>query len=127
MQDQGAFPEQAAEGFAIAAIVHDDPGATLAEPGLAPDALALALGVARRLASQPKADRRAFLRAKLSQAAVDLEALESAPKRLRAALASHVDREVGRQWLLSAMPRAGYEAEPSLIRCLRALASRSRT
>jgi len=122
-----AWPKAVAEGFAIAAIVHDDPGAMHARAGLTADAVAPATELADRLRAQPAAERRAFLRTRLSQPTLDLDALAAGPARARASLASQVDRELGRQWLLSSMPRPGYQAPPSLDRLLRKLASRART
>jgi hypothetical protein len=54
---------------------------------------------------------------------IDPSQLATAPKRARAALAAQVDFEIGRQWLASAMPRAGFVASPSLLRLLKALGS----
>jgi len=123
MEEDGAWAEAAAEGFAIAAIVHGDPGAARAEAGLTPAARPSATQVARQLATLPPAERRAFLRSRLARPPLDLEALANAPARVRAALAFEVERDLGRRWLGEAMPRAGYAADPSLIGLLRALAS----
>jgi hypothetical protein len=113
-----------AEGFAIAAAAHDDPGGERASAGLS-DVLDRRLrGVAMSLAASDRSTRRAFVREVLARR--PHPALEQGGRSPRALslLATSVERERGRAFLRAAPPpRSGYVPDPHLVATLRRLSA----
>jgi hypothetical protein len=121
-KDMG-WSERARQGFALAAVVADDPGGRLAEQGLAPRIAQDVTHVAKALAVMDKKTRREEISRISKLLSPPLSFDVKLPPRARRLLASTVSREVAQQWLADApLPRPGYQPEPGLRAVIRWLA-----
>lgn len=115
-----SFSERLCSGFALAATIAKDAGADKARPGLAARSTEALTATARELASLPKAERRARVRALMSPTTLPAPAHISGaivpPLRALALLASGSAEIV---------PRPGYTPDPRLLALLQRLAGRS--
>jgi hypothetical protein len=116
------WTERMSEGFAVAALAHDDPDGTRAARGLAPHAQSPATRVLAELGAHERSATRTFLRQALATAPVDPAFAPRgthAAVRARALLAAHVERTLGREWLQAAPAvRSGFTSDARLVRWL---------
>lgn len=113
-----------AEGFALAAAAHEDPGAERASAGLTNGMDRRLRGVAKALALADRATRRAFVRELLGRRALPALEQDGRSPRALSLLATSVERERGRAWLRAAPPpRPGYAPDPQLVALLRRLSA----
>jgi hypothetical protein len=121
-----SFSEGFLSGFALAATIAKDPAAEKARAGLAEDVAGAWTATARELAAQPKAERRARVRAFMqplhpSPAAWPGEG--QAPARALSALWRMQPASTWPEWLRAApLPRPGYTPEPLLLAVLQRIA-----
>ncbi len=115
LPERMSWPELTQQGFALAATMADDRGASLAARGLAPSVVGRVTRVAEALEVMDARSRRrevARMAALLAPPAPEQAVL---PPRAQALLASQVPKEIGRRWLAAApAPRPGYAPEPGL-------------
>jgi hypothetical protein len=128
-----SFSEDLRSGFALAATIAKDAGAGKARPGLAASSVEALTAMACELASLPKAQRRARVRALMSPSALPAPALTSAarnlpPLRALALLSQRLpegheptDEAAAQRFL----PRPGYAPDPNLLAVLQRIAARS--
>jgi hypothetical protein len=122
-----AFSERFLAGFALAATIAKDPGAQLAQQGLAAGVSSALTRTARELSALDKAERRARIRLLTVTEAEPpaLPAEPASPLRAYALLArKHRGHELPR-WLRDApLPRPGYVADRALTALLARIAAR---
>jgi hypothetical protein len=127
MRSEMSFSERFCSGFALAATIAGDPGAELAQRGLAPDAREAASAVARELLQLGKAERRARVSALLRPEAATWPTQARSPLRAYALLARSEPASSLPAFVHAApMPRAGFTPEPGLLLLLRRIAFKSR-
>ena len=125
-----SFSEQFCSGFALAATIAKDSGADKARAGLAPNSAAELTSMARELATLPKAQRRARVRALMSPTTLPAPTLAPQPPLRALALLQHrvaLSDEVQEQ-LRSArvsLPRPGFTPDPRLLSLLQRIAGRT--
>ena len=118
-----SWSELAQQGFALAAIAADDPGAKLAVPGLSPSIANEVTQIANDLAKLDKRSRKQAVEriSKLIPPPLPAE-IELSP-RARSLLAASVSREIAQKWLAGAPPpRPGFHPEPDLKAVVRRIA-----
>jgi hypothetical protein len=121
-----SFSERFLAGFALAATIAKDPGARLAEHGLAESIASGLTRTARELSELDKAERRARIRTLTEPKAYTLPAEPSRPLRAYALLARKRRADEVPHWLrAAALPRPGYVAERALTALLARTASRT--
>lgn len=126
-----SFSEHLRSGFALAATIAKDSGADKARAGLAPSSLEELISMARELATLPKAQRRARVRALMSP--TTLPAPTRAPRGpqppLRAlALLQHrvaLSDDAQEQLRSAPLPRPGFTPDPRLLALLQRVAGRA--
>jgi hypothetical protein len=120
------WSEQARQGFALAAVIADDPGGRLAERGLAPRIAQDLTRLAKDLASMDKKNRRQEITRISKLLSPPIPAEITLTPRARSLLASMVGLDVAQQWLAEApLPRPVYQPEPGLRAVIRRLAEDS--
>ena len=120
-----SFSEQLRSGFALAATIAKDSGADKARGGLAPSCAGALSSMARELATLPKAQRRARVRALMSP--TTLPAPTPAPLRALALLQHRValSDDAQEQLRNAPLPRPGFTPDPRLLALLQRIAGRS--
>jgi hypothetical protein len=120
-----AFSERFLAGFALAATIAKDPGAQLAQQGLAAGIASALTKTARELAALDKAERRARIRMLAEPEAHALPTEPASPLRAYALLARKRRAHEVPRWLRDApLPRPGYAAERALTALLARIAAR---
>ena len=113
-------------GFALAATIAKDPTAEKARAGLADSVADAWTATARDIAAQPKAERRARIRAimqPLQPSPAVWPATGQAPVRALSALWRTQPASAWPEWLRAApLPRPGYTPEPQLLQVLQRIA-----
>jgi len=118
-----SWSELTQQGFALAAIAADDPGAKLAKPGLSPSIAEEVTQVANDLAILDKRSRKRAVEriSKLISPPLPSE-IELHPRAL-SLLSPYVSRQVAQKWLAEApLPRPGFHPEPDLRAVVRRIA-----
>jgi hypothetical protein len=120
-----SFSEDVRSGFALAATIAKDAGADKARPGLAASSVDALTEMARELASLPKAERRARVRALMAPTTLPVSVLTSAAKNhlpLRALALLQQPLPAGQG---EPLPRPGYTPDARLRALLQRIAART--